>query len=98
MRGSIPPFLQYVFMSWCSVKAQGQLYLYLYVFFSCDFRFSKSIYSHHCVLEHPQFVYMSLHGVRAVTTATYIVHRHENLKSRTHIKLTAPNCLIGTDA
>jgi len=27
MRGVIPPFLQYAFMAWCSVKAQGQIYL-----------------------------------------------------------------------
>jgi hypothetical protein len=27
MRGAIPPLSQYVFMAWCSVKAQGQLYL-----------------------------------------------------------------------
>jgi hypothetical protein len=26
----IPPLPQYAFMAWCSVKAQGQLYLYLY--------------------------------------------------------------------
>jgi hypothetical protein len=29
MRGAIPPLPQYAFMEWCSVKAQGQLYLYL---------------------------------------------------------------------
>jgi hypothetical protein len=29
MRGAIPPLRQYAFMGWCSVKAQGQLYLYL---------------------------------------------------------------------
>jgi hypothetical protein len=28
MSGAIPPLLQYAFMEWCSVKAQGQLYLY----------------------------------------------------------------------
>jgi hypothetical protein len=27
---SVPPLSQYPFMAWCSVKAQGQLYLYLY--------------------------------------------------------------------
>jgi len=27
MRGVIPPLPQYAFMAWCSVKAQGQLYL-----------------------------------------------------------------------
>jgi len=27
MGGAIPPILQYVFMAWCLVKAQGQLYL-----------------------------------------------------------------------
>jgi len=27
MHGAIPPFPQYAFMAWCSVKAQGQLYL-----------------------------------------------------------------------
>jgi hypothetical protein len=31
MRGAIPPLPQYAFMAWCSVKAQGQLYLYLYL-------------------------------------------------------------------
>jgi hypothetical protein len=29
MSGAIPPFLQYAFMAWCSVKAQGQLYFLL---------------------------------------------------------------------
>jgi hypothetical protein len=28
--GAIPPFPQHAFMAWCSVKAQGQLYLYPY--------------------------------------------------------------------
>jgi len=28
MHGTIPPLLQYGFMLWCSVKAEGQLYLY----------------------------------------------------------------------
>jgi hypothetical protein len=27
MSGDTPPFPQYVFMGWCLVKAQGQLYL-----------------------------------------------------------------------
>jgi hypothetical protein len=27
MRGAIPPLLQYAFMAWFSLKAQGQLYL-----------------------------------------------------------------------
>jgi hypothetical protein len=30
MRGAVHPLPQYAFMAWCSVKAQGQLYLYLY--------------------------------------------------------------------
>jgi hypothetical protein len=30
MRGAVPPLHQYAFMAWCSVKAQGQLYLYLH--------------------------------------------------------------------
>jgi hypothetical protein len=28
MSGAIPPFPQYAFMPWCSVKAQGQLYFF----------------------------------------------------------------------
>jgi hypothetical protein len=28
-RGAVHPLPQYVFMAWCSVKAKGQLYLYL---------------------------------------------------------------------
>jgi hypothetical protein len=31
MRGAIPPLPHYAFMTWCSVTAQGQLYLYLYL-------------------------------------------------------------------
>jgi len=29
MGRSIPQLLQYAFMAWCSLKAQGQLYFYL---------------------------------------------------------------------
>jgi len=29
MSGAIPPLPQHVFMAWCSVKAQGQLYFTL---------------------------------------------------------------------
>jgi hypothetical protein len=29
MLGAIPPLPPYAFVAWCSVKAQGQLYLYL---------------------------------------------------------------------
>jgi hypothetical protein len=31
MSGAIHPPPQYAFMAWCSVKPQGQLYLYLYL-------------------------------------------------------------------
>jgi hypothetical protein len=30
MRGTIPSLPQYVFMAWCSFKAQGQFYVYLF--------------------------------------------------------------------
>jgi hypothetical protein len=29
MNGAVPPLPHYAFMAWCSVKAQGQLYLYV---------------------------------------------------------------------
>jgi len=29
MRGAMPPHSQYAFMAWCSVKAEGHIYLYL---------------------------------------------------------------------
>jgi hypothetical protein len=32
MRGAVPPLPQYAFMAWCSVKAQGQLYLLLLLY------------------------------------------------------------------
>jgi hypothetical protein len=32
MSGAIPTLPQYAFMAWCSVKAQGQLYIYLYLY------------------------------------------------------------------
>jgi len=31
MSGAIPPLPQYAFMAWYSIKAQRQLYLYLYL-------------------------------------------------------------------
>jgi len=31
MHGAMSPLTQYAFMVWCLVKAQGQLYLYLYI-------------------------------------------------------------------
>jgi hypothetical protein len=31
MSVTVSPLPQYAFMAWCSVKAQGQLYLYLYL-------------------------------------------------------------------
>jgi len=34
MRGAIPPILQHAFMALCSVKTQGQLYLYLNIYHS----------------------------------------------------------------
>jgi hypothetical protein len=36
MSGAIHLFPQYVFMAWCSVKAQGQLYFYLYLYLFCS--------------------------------------------------------------
>jgi hypothetical protein len=33
MSGAISPLLQYAFMAWCSVEAQGHLYLHLYHLF-----------------------------------------------------------------
>jgi len=29
MRGAIPPLAKYDYVAWCSVKSQGQFYLYL---------------------------------------------------------------------
>jgi uncharacterized protein (DUF2141 family) len=31
MRGAIPLLSQYAFMAWCLAKAQGQLYVLLYI-------------------------------------------------------------------
>jgi hypothetical protein len=35
MRGDIPPLPHYAFMAWCLVKAQEQLYFYLYFEVCC---------------------------------------------------------------
>jgi hypothetical protein len=44
----MPPLPQYALMAWCLVKAQGQLYLYLFTFiltFTCGvFTDARSIY------------------------------------------------------
>jgi hypothetical protein len=34
MHGAILPFPQYAFMAWCSIKSQGQLYLFCFAFAS----------------------------------------------------------------
>jgi len=31
MRVAVPPLTQYAFMTWCSVKAQGQLYIFTFL-------------------------------------------------------------------
>jgi len=42
MHGAIPQIPHYAFKLWCSVKAQGRLYLYLYIII---FYFFRSKYS-----------------------------------------------------
>jgi hypothetical protein len=42
MSGAISPLPQHAFMVWCSVKAQGQLYLYLYLT-CCGIAFSAVV-------------------------------------------------------
>jgi hypothetical protein len=44
MSGAIHPLPQYTFMVWCSVKAQGQLYLYLYLFTDELYKMWKEVY------------------------------------------------------
>jgi hypothetical protein len=44
MRGAIPPQPHYAFMAWCSVKAQGQLYLYYPCFNSRDVSISLGLF------------------------------------------------------
>jgi hypothetical protein len=46
MSGDIPPLPNYTFMTWCSVKVQGQLYLfYLYIFLYAGLFLIKSFKS-----------------------------------------------------
>jgi hypothetical protein len=51
MRGVILPIPQYTFMTWCSFKAQGQLYLYIYIINNDDLNkryvFSKEQFKFH---------------------------------------------------
>jgi len=42
MSGAIPPLPQYALMAWCSVEAQGQLYLYLYYLVNASRFYFKS--------------------------------------------------------
>jgi hypothetical protein len=40
MHGAIPPLPQYAFMVWCSVKTQGQLYIYIQMLvYYCELHF-----------------------------------------------------------
>jgi hypothetical protein len=43
MRRAIPPFLQYAFKAWCSVEAQGQLYLHEGKYITTPYCFSLII-------------------------------------------------------
>jgi hypothetical protein len=54
MSGAIPPFPQYAFMAWCLVKAQKQLYLYLY-------RFSMIPALHELEIKHLTFFSKRVH-------------------------------------
>jgi hypothetical protein len=61
MCGAIPPFAQYAFMAWCSVKAQGQLYLYLDISLNI-YHITKFFWTKGadlnvvCILRHESFV------------------------------------------
>jgi hypothetical protein len=44
MRGAIPSLPQYAFMAWCSVKAQGQLFLCLLPFNEESDIFSRPVF------------------------------------------------------
>jgi hypothetical protein len=56
MLGAIPLLPQYAYMAWCSVKAQGQLYLYLWgetVAYRRDSTNDKLVFSSYmCCLMH----------------------------------------------
>jgi hypothetical protein len=43
MGGAILPLLQYPFMAWCSVKAQGQIYFYLTCLHNSTFLMNVSL-------------------------------------------------------
>jgi hypothetical protein len=59
MNGAITPLPQYAFMVWCSAKAQGKLYLYLFLYLNWPHCF----YSNQC-----------FSVFRLVTTPRYIHH------------------------
>jgi hypothetical protein len=67
---AIPPLHQYALMAWCSIKAQGQFYLYLYLTnseaFICVSRYVQ-INNHSC-----QFNVCGQHYVLYSSTATSI--------------------------
>jgi hypothetical protein len=43
MIGAVPLLPQYAFMAWCSVKAQGQLYLFLPFNFNLNYTLHKRV-------------------------------------------------------
>jgi hypothetical protein len=59
MRGAILALPQYAFMACCSVKAQGQLYLYLYILYV----------AHTCVV---RFVFVKLVGALCCVFEDYL--------------------------
>jgi hypothetical protein len=52
MSGDIPPLPQYAFMAWCSVKAQGQLYLFTITLYPCSEEPATGLYPE------PEEIYM----------------------------------------
>jgi hypothetical protein len=59
MRVDVPPLPQYVFKAWCSVKAQGQLYLYSN---SKEQGPSWGTNSHSGIQEIPAFIFFGSEG------------------------------------
>jgi hypothetical protein len=68
MSGAIPPLHQHAFMEWCSVKAQGHLYLYLNRLFN------------NTVLSAEAMLCRMRHGRRFINVKSLII-REEAVKS-----------------
>jgi hypothetical protein len=78
MSGAIPPFPQNAFTAWCSVKTQGQLYLYHFTFYGGCFGSAVNLLANKCFTENDM-----LQNFAFIVEQAYSVIKYSKTESKT---------------